>query len=77
MEFPESTEYNTIITVVDLVSKRVYFIPTYTTVTVKKVAKLFLYYVWKLHKLSQYVVLDCRMQFVALFIKELYRLLDI
>jgi len=64
-------------TVVDAVSKRVHFIPTHTTVTAEGAAQLFLHYVWKLHSLPQRVVSDRRPQFVALFTKELYRLLGI
>jgi len=64
-------------TVVDAVSKRVHFIPTYITVTVERAARLFLHYVWKLHGLPKHVVSDCGPQFVALFTKELYRLLGI
>jgi len=64
-------------TVVDAVSKRVHFIPTHTTVTVEGAARLFLHYVWKLHGLPKHVISDCGPQFVALFTKELYRLLGI
>jgi len=64
-------------TVVDAVSKRVHFIPTHTTVTVEGAAQLFLHYVWKLHGLLKRVVSDRGPQFVALFTKELYRLLGI
>jgi len=61
----------------DAVSKRVHFIPTHTTVTVEGAARLFLHYVWKLHGLSKCVVSDHGPQFIALFTKELYRLLGI
>jgi len=64
-------------TVVDAVSKRVHFIPMHTMVTVEGAARLFLHYVWKLHSLLKCVVSDHRPQFVALFTKELYRLLGI
>jgi len=64
-------------TVVDAVSKRVHFIPMHMTVTVEGAARLFLYYVWKLHGLPKRVVSDCGPQFIALFTKELYRLLGI
>ena len=77
VELLESSRYDTIITVVDAVSKRVHFVLMYTTVTVEGTAKLFLYYVWKLHGLPKCVVSDCGPQFVALFTKELYRLLGI
>jgi len=64
-------------TVVDAVSKRVHFIPMHTTVTAEGAARLFLHYVWKLHGLLKRVVSDRRPQFIALFTKELYRLLGI
>jgi len=64
-------------TVVDAVSKRVHFILMHTTVTAEGAARLFLYYVWKLHGLPKRVVSDRGPQFVALFTKKLYRLLGI
>jgi len=64
-------------TVIDAVSKRVYFIPMHTTVIAEGEAQLFLHYVWKLHGLPKRVVSDRGPQFVALFTKELYRLLGI
>jgi len=64
-------------TVVDAVSKRVYFIPMHMTVTAEGAARLFLHHVWKLHGLPKRVVSDHGPQFVALFTKELYRLLGI
>jgi len=64
-------------TVMDAVSKRVHFIPTHTTVTAEGAAQLFLHYVWKLHGLPKHVVSNREPQFVALFTKELYRLLGI
>jgi len=64
-------------TVVDAVFKRVHFILTHTMVTAEGAAWLFLHYVWKLHGLPKHVVSDRGPQFVALFTKELYRLLGI
>jgi len=64
-------------TVVDAVSKRVHFIPMHMTITMEEAARLFLYYVWKLHGLPKCVVSNCRSQFIASFTKELYRLLGI
>jgi len=77
VKLPESSEYNAIMMVMDAVSKRVYFILTHMTVTAEGTARLFLYYVWKLHGLPKRVVSDCRSQFIALFTKKLYRLLGI
>jgi len=77
VELPESSGHNAVITVVDAVSKRVHFILTHTMVTAERAAQLFLHYVWKLHGLPKRVVSDRRPQFIALFTKELYRLLGI
>jgi len=72
-----SSGHNTVMTVVDLVSKWAHFIPTHTTVTVEGAAQLFLHQVWKLHGLLKYVVSDCGPQFIACFTRELYCLLGI
>jgi len=77
VELLESSGHDAVMTVVDSVSKRVYFIPTHTTVTAEGAARLFLHYVWKLHGLSKHVVSDHGPQFVASFTKELYRLLGV
>ena len=77
VKLPESSEHDTVVTIVDSVSKRIHFILMYTTVTVKGVARLFLHHVWKLHGLPKRVVLDRGPQFIALFTKELYKLLGI
>jgi len=77
VELLESSRHNAVMMVVNAVSKRVHFIPTHTTVTAEGAAWLFLHYVWKLHGLPKRVVSDCGPQFVALFTKELYRLLGI
>ena len=77
VELLESSRHDAIMTVVDSVSKRVYFVLTHTTVTVEGAAQLFLYYIWKLHGLPKHVVSDHEPQFMASFTKELYRLLGI
>jgi len=77
VELPLSSGHDTVMTVVDSVSKRAHFIPTHTTVTVEGAARLFLHQVWKLHGLPTCVVSDRGPQFVARFTRELYRLLEI
>jgi len=77
VELPLSFGHNTVMTVIDSVSKRTHFILTYTTVTAERAARLFLYQVWKLHSLLKCIVLDRRPQFIACFTKELYWLLGI
>jgi len=73
----ESSGYDTIMMVVDAISKRVHFIPMHTTVTAEGAVRLFLHYIWKLHSFLKRVVSDRGPQFVALFTKKLYRLLGI
>ena len=77
VELLESSRHDAVMTVMDAVSKRVHFIPMHMTVTAEGAARLFLHYIWKLHGLPKHVVSDHRPQFIALFTKELYRLLGI
>jgi len=58
VELPLSSGHDTVMTVVDSVSKRAHFIPTHTTVTAEGAARLFLHQVWKLHGLPTCVVSD-------------------
>jgi len=62
---------------IDSVGKCSHFVKTVTTVTAAGAANLYLRNIWKLHGLLWNVVSDCRPQFVAAFMKELYRLLGI
>jgi len=77
IELPESSRHDAIMTVMDAVSKRVHFILTHTMVIAEGAARLFLYYIWKLHSLLKCIVSDRGSQFIASFTKELYRLLGI
>ena len=52
MKLPESISYKTVMTVIDSVSKRTYFISTNITVTIEGAVRLFLYNTWKLYGLS-------------------------
>jgi len=45
IELLELSEFDMVITVINSMSKRVYFILIYTTVTIESITKLFLYYV--------------------------------
>ena len=74
IELPKSVGFDTVMTVVDSVSKMAHFILTYTTVSIERAARLFLHHVWKLYGLSTCIVSDCELQFIALFMKELYLL---
>jgi len=77
MKLTNFVEFDAVIMVVDSISKRAYFILTYTAVTMKGITILFLYNTWKLYGLSTYVVLNRELQFIVLFTKKLYCLLSV
>ena len=76
-ELLESGRYDSIMVAVDFAGKRSHFVKTVTTVTAAGAANLYLWNIWKLHGLPRKVVSDRGPQFVAAFMKELYRLLGI
>jgi len=53
------SKYDTVMTVVDSVSKQAHFIPMYMTVIAERAVRLFLHQVWKLHSLPKCVISDC------------------
>jgi hypothetical protein len=77
VELPESHGYNTIMCIVDSLTKHAHFIPTHTTINAEGTALLFLKEVWKHHGTPQVVVSDRGPQFIATFTRELYKLLGI
>jgi len=76
-ELLESGGYDSIMVAVDSAGKRSHFIETVTMVTTAGAANLYFRNIWKLHGLPRKVVSDRKPQFVAAFMKELYRLLGI
>ena len=77
VELPELVGFDTVMIVVNFVSKRTHVILMYMTVTIEDAIRFLLHNVWKLHSLSTHVVLGRRLQFVTYFTKELYYLLGI
>jgi transposase InsO family protein len=63
--------------VVNSLTKHAHFIPTHTTINTEGIALLLLKEVWKHHGTPQAVVSDRGPQFVAAFMRELYKLLGI
>jgi len=76
-ELLESGGYDSIMVAVDSAGKCSHFVETVTTVTAARAANIYLRNIWKLHGLPRKVVSDRGPQFIAAFMKELYRLLGI
>ena len=74
---PESQGHNSIMVVVDRLSKYIHVVPTNDTVTSEGVARLFRDNVWKNHGLPVQVISDRGPQFVSNFMRELNKLLGI
>jgi len=77
VELPQSAGHDSIMVVVDSITKRAHFVSTVTTISAAGATHLFLNHVWKHHGLPRKVVSDRGPQFVAKFTRELYRLLGI
>ena len=76
-ELPESNGRDSIMVVVDSVTKRSHFVSTVTTLSSVGAAQLYVRHIWKHHGLPRRIVSDRGPQFVAEFTKEIYRLLGI
>jgi transposase InsO family protein len=77
VELPESHGYDAIMYVVNSLTKHAHFIPMHTTINAEGTAILFLKEVWKHHGTPRVVVSNRGPQFVAAFMRELYKLLGI
>ena len=77
MKLPLAQGYNSILVVVDRLTKIVYFIPTTEKMLAEGLAKLFRDSVWKLHGLPESIISDRGPQFVAGIMRELNRMLEI
>jgi len=69
--------YDTILVVVDQLTKMVHFIPTTEKMMAEGLAKLFRDNMWKLHGPPESIILDRGPQFVAGIMRELNRMLGI
>ena len=77
MELPESQGCDSIMIVVDCLSKQIHTMPTTTTVDSAGVAQLFHDNVWRHHGLLETIISDWGMTFTSKFMKELNSLLGI
>jgi len=77
MKLPLAQGYNSILVVVDRLTKMVHFIPTIEKTLAEGLARLFRDNVWKLHGLPKSIILDRGPQFTAGLMKELNQILEI
>ena len=76
-KLPIAQEYDSILVVVDRLTKMVHFIPTTEKTSAEELARLFRDNVWKLHGLPKSIISDRGPQFVAGIMQELNRMLGI
>ena len=76
-KLPLAQEYDSILVVVDRLTKMVHFIPTIEKTSAEGLARLFRDNVWKLHGLPESIISDRGPQFAAGLMKELNEMLQI
>ena len=76
-KLPLAQGYNTILVVVDQLTKMIHFIPTTEKMIAEGLAKLFRDNMWKLHGLPKSIISDRGPQFAAEIMRELNRMLGI
>ena len=76
-KLPLAQEYNSILVVVDRLTKMVHFIPTTEKISAAELARLFRDNIQKLYGLSKSIILDRGSQFVAEIMWELNKILEI
>ena len=76
-KLPLAQEYNSILVVVDRLTKMVHFISTIEKTSTEGLVQLFKDNVWKLHGLPESIILDKGPQFAAGLMRELNGMLGI
>jgi len=75
-KLPSSSGFNTILVIVDRLSKQAIFIPTHDTITSAELARLFVTYVFSKHGVLSHVTSDRGSKFVSHFFCSLGTALD-
>jgi len=75
-KLPSSSSFNTILVIVDCLSKQAIFIPTYNTITSVELVCLFVIYVFSKHRVPSHVTSDYSSKFVSHFFHSLGTALD-
>jgi len=76
-KLPLAQGYNSILVVVDRLTKMVHFVPTTEKTSAEGLARLFRDNVWKLHGLPKSIISDWGPQFAAGLMRELNEMLGI
>jgi len=75
-KLPSSSGFDTILVIVDRLSKQAIFIPTYDTITSAELARLFVTHVFSKHGVPSHVTSDRGSEFVSHFFRSLGTALD-
>ena len=76
-KLPLAQGYDSILVVVDRLTKMVHFISTIEKTSAEELARLFRDNMWKLYRLPESIILDREPQFAAELMRELNRILGI
>jgi len=76
-KLPLAQGYDSILVIVNRLTKIVYFIPTMEKTSAEGLAQLFRDNVWKLYRLPKSIILDQRPQYAAGIMQELNKILEI
>src|SRR4051812_3575372 len=76
-DLPLSDGFDTVMVIVERMTKMSHFIPSHKTITAEQTADLFIHHVLRLHGLPEEVISDCGPQFVAKFWKQMLELLGV
>jgi len=75
-KLPSFSGFNTILVIVDRLSKQAIFIPTHDTITSAELARLSVIHVFSKHRVPSRVTSDCGSEFVSHFFRSLGTALD-
>jgi len=75
-KLPSSSGFDTILVIVDRLSKQAIFIPTHDTITSAELARLFVTHVFSKHRVPSHVTSDRGSEFVSHFFRSLGTALD-
>jgi len=75
-KLPSSSGFDTILVIVDCLSKQAIFIPTHDTIPSAELACIFVIHVFSKHGVPSHVTSDCSSEFISYFFYSLGTALD-